>query len=196
MATVDVIANVGDTLISLLRAAFAPAAPGEDVPIVDPSNVVTAEPGEFSKYNNQLNRAVTIFLYHVSITSEVRNAPRRTLDGGKTTRPLLPLTLRYLITPWSRDARSSAMIAGRIMQKLYDKAELGPSDLQGDSWAQGDSVQVIFDPLPVQDHYNIWDPTELPYRLSLTYLVRVIGLEPAVQVSEAPVVTATLKGAP
>jgi hypothetical protein len=188
MANADAIADVGDILIGLLQSALQG--------VVDKANVVTAEPGEFANYNNQPKPAVTIFLYHVSITSEVRNGPRRTIAGGKTTRPLLPLTLRYLITPWSSDARSSARIAGRILQKLYDKAELGSSDLLKPQWESGDSMQIIFESLPVQDHYSIWDPTRMPYRLSLTYMVRVIGIEPTVEVSEAPVVSASFQGAP
>ena len=44
--------------------------------------------------------------------------------------------------------------------------------------------------LPVEDHYRIWDSGELPYRLSVTYRVRVLALESNIVQSTVPVVDA------
>ena len=46
----------------------------------------------------------------------------------------------------------------------------------------------------IEDHLRIWDTTDLPYRLSLTYCARVIGIEPAVAEGASIVTSAQLTG--
>jgi hypothetical protein len=98
-----------------------------------------------------------------------------------------------MITPWARNTRDEYRIVGRILQCMYDNAELGASQLQGTSWEPGDSVQIILDSLPIDDHYRIWDSSSLPYRLSLTYMVRVIGIEPGRVTTYPPVTEADFR---
>lgn len=183
MATADVVRDMGETLVSLLRAGI----PGS---IVDPAAIIVATPDEFADLQTPPRPTVTLFLYMVAVNPEMRNAPRRLPADGRRTRPLLPLELRYLITPWARETRDEYRIAGRVLQVFYDHAELGPAELQGDSWGPDDSVQLVLESLPVDDHYRIWDTTDLPYRLSLTYMARVVGIEPAVVETPPPVVEA------
>ncbi len=40
---------------------------------------------------------------------------------------------------------------------------------------------------PVEELYDIWEPTEIPYKLSLSYLARLIALDSPVTTSPAPV---------
>jgi hypothetical protein len=183
MATRDVIKDAGETLLTLLRNSI-------DSSIVDPSRISLSTPDEFGGYQRPANPVVTVFLYRIAVSAEMRNQPTRTLSDGRITRPLLPLELYFLITPWAKQTADEYRIVGRILQVLYDHPELGPADLQGDSWGEGDSVQIILESLPVDDHYRIWDSSNLPYRLSLTYLMRVIGIEPGEAISVAPVVEA------
>ena len=187
MATPDVIRDVGTTLLFLLRRSL-PAA------MVDPTRITVATPDEFQNLQRPQRPAVTLFLYRLGVASEVRNSPRRMVAGGRSTRPLLPLELHYLITPWAAQTTDEHRILGRILQIFYDHGEVGPAELQGDSWAAGDSAQVVLEALSIEDHYRIWDSTNLPYRLSLTYMVRVIGIEPAEVVSAAPVLEGRFQG--
>lgn len=186
MAGPDAIRDVGDTLLALLRGGIDPA-------IVDPARIVLATPQEFDGFANPDRPMVTIFLYRVAINAEMRNRPRRTLPDGRVTRPLLPLELYFLVTPWARRASDEHRIAGRILQVLYDSGELGSAALQGDSWEPGDSVQLLLESLSIEDHYRIWDSSEMPYRLSLTYLARVVGIRPGEAQTVVPVVEAELQ---
>ena len=86
-----------------------------------------------------------------------------------------------------------AKVVQAILQTLYDRAELGPSDLKGSSWQTGDSVQLVLNPLPLQEHYNIFDPSNVPYRLSVTYMARVVGVEPLTNTLQAPIVSLSLQ---
>ena len=135
---------------------------------------------------------VTIFLYRVAVNSETRNSPRRTFTNGVSTRPSLPLELSYFVTPWAREPRAEHRLAGCILQTLYDHSELGRRDLIGTSWSEDDSVQLILETLPTTEHYQIWETTKLPYRLSLTYMARVIGIEPKIAITSSPIVETVL----
>jgi len=149
---------------------------------------------------------ITILLYRTLEHAELRNAPRRTLDDGTTTRALLPLELCYLVTPWgvrqddtatadASAAQDEHRLLGVTLQAFYDHATIARAQLVEDParpvWEPEDSVQVVLESLPVEDHYRIWDSSELGYRMSLTYRVRVVGLEPSRPVRHPRVVEGT-----
>lgn len=184
MATALAVRDMGETFRALVLAGVAPSVPN--------LSVLLATPDEFAGMQNPQDPVISIFLHRITVHPEMRNSPRRRLPNGLVTRPLLPLELSFMVTPWSRVTSDEFTIAGFILQTLYERAELGPSDLQGNSWEPGDSVQIVLESLSGEDHYRVWDTVNLPYRLSLTYLVRVIGIEPREGVSVAPVATATL----
>jgi hypothetical protein len=146
---------------------------------------VLATPDDFKTFA-PAKPSVTIFLYHVSINGERRNFP--TAGGGL---PDLPLDLRFLITPWTKTTRDAYLIIGRIAQLLYDRALLTFSDLQCSGvWSSNDTVEIMMESIPVEQHYDIWEPTEIPYKLSLAYLARVIGIEAEPATDGPPVINA------
>jgi hypothetical protein len=180
MATPGVVRDMGETIMALLQAALSG--------IVAPTNVRIATPDSFHELEPTPQPTCTIFLYRVAVNSVMRNGPRLVLGGGATSRPLLPIDLCYLITPWAKDPRDEHLMLGTILQGLYDRAELGPADLTGTSWAPDDSVQLVLETLTLEEHFCIWDTVDMPYRLSLTYMARIIGISPAEQMVAAPVV--------
>lgn len=187
MATPGVVRDVGETLTYLLRAGI-PAA------MVAPQNIRVATPDEFPDLDNLGAPAISLFLYRVCVNPTMRNAPKRQLPDGSVARPLLPLELGYLVTPWAPQTPDEQLLVGHVLQVFYDRAELGPTDLQGAAWAPGDTAQIVLESLPTDEHFRIWETSKMPYRLSLTYTVRVIGIEPGESVSVPPVLTARLGG--
>ena len=188
MAGPNVVRDMGDTLVHLLQAAIPPLVPA--------ANIKLSTPSRFEGLDAPLAPpTITIFLYRITVNPTMRNGPRRCVAGGGTTRPLMPIELRYLITPWANETGGEHTIAGHILQALYDRTELGPADLRGDSWSDDDSVQLVLDDLlSTEEYYQIWSNAQLPYRLSLTYLARIVGIEPTETVTTAPVVSATFTG--
>lgn len=184
MATADVIKDMGETLVFLLRAG---------IPSVDPNLIVVATPDEFETLRDPAKPNITVFLYRIAVNPQMRNDPRRLRPDGSIVRQPLPLELSFLITAWAKDTRDELRIIGRILQVLYDRAELGAADLVGASWDKNDTVQLVLESLPLEDHYRIWDANEVPYRLSLTYVARVIGILPTESTAPAPVVDARLR---
>src|SRR5581483_3604891 len=179
MATSQAIRDTGETLRALLVAGVGPSVPTVNV------EVTTSD--AFSSLQSPQQPAITIFLHRVAVHPEMRNGPPRRLPDGTLTRPLLPLELSFMITPWARSTSDEHLLAGLVLQTLYDGAELGAAELQGASWESGDSVQIVFESLSSEEHYRVWDTVGLPYRLSLTYLVRVVGIEPRERRFVAPV---------
>ena len=173
MATVDAVGHLVDSILFVLRSRIPPLVPA--------AQIVAGRPDQFEMFQDPAQPIVTVFLYRISVHEEIRNSSKRILPNGRVTRPLLPLNFHFLVTPWARQINDEYLIMGRIMQALYDSAELGAAQLQGNAWETNDSVQLVFDSLPLDDHFRIWETTELPYRLSATFVARVIGLEPGEQ---------------
>jgi hypothetical protein len=183
MATADAIQSVGKTIVSILNDGLASFNLQNGVYLSTPDDIKESPPAS----------AVTIFLYQVGICGELRNGPRRSGLNGAAGRPALPLELRFMITPWTKDPGDAYKIIGAIARILYDHAILTFGELVGDDvWAPDDTVEIVMESLPVEQHYDIWEPTELPYRLSLTYLARVIGIDSAISTSSAPVAVANI----
>lgn len=186
MAGPNVIREMGDTLTQLLQAALDG--------VVDFGNVKVATPDSFHALEPTPQPTCTIFLYRVGINPVMRNGPRVMLGNGRTARPPLPVDLSYLITPWAKDPRDEHSILGLILQAFYDRSELGPADLVGSSWEPNDSVQLVLETLTLDEHFCIWDTVQMPYRLSLTYMAHIVGIESGEQIDAPPVVRATFQG--
>lgn len=186
MATIDAVAHVVDSILFVLRSRIPPVVPA--------AQILAARPDQFEAFQDPAQPVVTVFLYRISVHEEIRNSAKRVLPNGRMTRPLLPLNFHFLVTPWARQVNDEYLITGRIIQALYDNAELGPAQLQGSAWDTNDSVQLILDSIPLDDHFRIWETTEFPYRLSTTFIARVIGLEPAEQRTFGIVTEAHLVG--
>ena len=185
----DVVRDAGDSIVFLLRGGV-PAA------MVDPARILLATPDEFTTLATPTNPHITVFLYRIGVNGEMRNLPPRLLPGGRIEGKALPLDLFFLVTAWANDTRDELRILGRVMQVLHETPILGPADLVGASWESDDAVQLVFDSLPLDDHYRIWDATKVPYRLSLTYVARVIRIVPAATITAPPVVEAYIGTAP
>jgi len=184
VAGADVVRDMGETLVFLLRAG---------IPALDPAKIAVATPDEFESLRDPLKPNITIFLYRIAVNAQMRNDPKRVLPNGSIVRQPLPVELSFLITAWAKDTRDELKIIGRILQVLYEKSELGTADLVGASWEKDDTVQLVLDSLPLEDHYRIWDATKVAYRLSLTYVARVVGISPTEVIMPAPVIDADLR---
>jgi len=168
--------------------------------------VQLATPESFKALSSAQQPTITLFLYRCVENPELRNAPRRRLPDGRTVRQPLVLELCFQVTPWGVRAAASGgsdpaatqeehRLLGLIMQCFYDHAEVGRAELFDDPttpvWQPTDTMQIVMESLPVEDQYRIWDAGEQPYRLSVTYRVRVLGLDPSLFQSNVPVVDAT-----
>ncbi|MEE8115943.1 MAG: DUF4255 domain-containing protein [Gemmatimonadales bacterium] len=138
------------------------------------------------------NPILTLTLNEILEDPSARNRPRvREPDpnGVKISKPKLTLLLKYLLTAWSDDPATVQKILGRVVQVFYNKAILSGSDLQGVSLpTEAEALKLTLAPLTLEDRARIWYAVQKPYRLCLTYDVRVVNIQ-VFDVEPVPVVS-------
>ena len=145
------------------------------------------------------NPQLTIFLFEIAEDPSARNRPRiRETEPPdlKIRKPPVALVLRYLLTAWGSDPLTAQLILGRTIQALYDKAILSGPDLAGppDVLAGTDEVlKVTMAPLSLEERTRVWHAVQKPYRLSVSYEVRVVNLESEDVTLAKPVTRRTLE---
>jgi hypothetical protein len=198
VARYTVVEDTSETLLGILGAAvlraFPAAANRPTVQLAGPDSFDGLPPAGATP------PVLTIWLYRIAPDATKRNGPRRIMADGSVGRPLLPLVLHYLITPWSADINTTHALAGLIAQAMYDRAEVGGADLRGAlgrpaAWDEGDSIQVQMEDLGSEELHRFWDTADKPFQLSLGYRVQVVGVEPSESTSAYRVTEAVLVGA-
>jgi hypothetical protein len=200
MADFRVVDHTGLTLVALIERQLV------DLGIANVSvGVVSA--GIFATLGATPNAFISLFLYQVSGNAELRNLPETLFPDGTRGRQPLPLELSYLITAWGvrtpgdlasdqQAASEEARLLGAVLQALYEHAEVGRGELSDvvalPVWAPYDGLQIALQPLPIETQYRLWDATDLGYRLSLAYRVRVASLQPTPPLPAPPVVNAEM----
>lgn len=124
--------------------------------------------------------SLTVFLFEAGEDPTARNRPRvRALDAPdvRVSKPPMALLLRYLLTPWGGTESSRHAIIGRAMQVLYDRAILSGAQLVGSLAAEDHALKVTLAPLSLEERTRVWHAVQRPYRLSVSYEVRVVNLD-------------------
>jgi hypothetical protein len=97
------------------------------------------------------------------------------------------------MTPLLKAPRDQQIVLGKILQILYDRPTLEGPDLSGTLATSGDVVRVVFNTVPLQEVSWVWQALETPYRLSVTYTVRVTLLDSTEEQNQQRILTATNK---
>lgn len=172
MPDFSVIADVSLTLQSVLTTAFEP---------LDSTAPPIAEISDLSGTIPTTPARLTIFLFEAVEDGSARNRPRilDTTDSNVSRKkPPMALLLRYMMTPWSGDRVTDHKILGRALQVLYDEAIVSGPQLQGGLAGTNQALKVTLSPITLEERARVWYAIEKPYRLSVTYEVRVVNLDP------------------
>jgi hypothetical protein len=184
----NVIADVSTTLQTVLSQAFQP---------LDPISPPIAEISDLSGTIPPSPARLTIFLFETVEDASARNRPQVvTTTPPVLTRkkPPMALLLRYMMTPWSGDRVTDHRIMGRTLQVLYDGAVLSGTQLQGSSLKNTDeALKITLSPITLEERARVWYAIQKPYRLSVTYEVRVVNLDAEATEHISPVARRTLQ---
>jgi hypothetical protein len=104
----------------------------------------------------------------------------RTGADGMRFRPSLPLDLRFLLTAWAGDAQRQMRMLGWALRFLEDHAVLPAGVLnayQADTFRPEEVVELMIDPLPLGDHFNLWDKLKPKLQASVPYIARGVLLD-------------------
>lgn len=174
MAGFGVISEVSATLVDALTKALS-TLPGP--PTAELHNLQGTIPTSPPK--------LAICLYEVLEDVASRNQPMRRIPqpaGLRLAKPPMALTLKYLLTPFASRPEDEQRILGRAMQAIYEDAILAGPDLRGNPAPQGlvgsaDILAVTLDPLTLEERSRVFYAIQQPYRLSLSYQVRVANID-------------------
>lgn len=182
MADYTAIYSVGNSLANYLQHNYPP-----ELQTAFPATfqlVSSAQIAEEDQTN--LDKVVSIFLHRITINENCRSATR--IQDSPNKQPALFLDLHYLVTYWGTDPRAEQTILAWTMLQLQsapilDNSILSPST----TWDPTDSVQLIPADLSLEDILRIWDALGPKYRLSVSYIARIIRIDRAL-VPEPPVI--------
>lgn len=171
MSNVLAIHSVGQSLMTFLQNAY----PVNLKNTVHTCDFKLISSGELAK-NDNFETSVTLFLYRVTMNEHLRNTARRDDLGGEQFP--LSIDLHYLLTVWGSTPLVEQAILAWVMQQLSQRPLLDLSALSPEGgWTTADYVQVIPAELSTEDMMRIWDALEPPYRLSVSYVGRVVRID-------------------
>jgi hypothetical protein len=170
--SVTVIADVGNTLVTLLRNNTN--LPAAQIALLSP---VDAEGQDIR---------LTLFLYDILETPELKNADRIIVSPTQSRPAPLSLNLYYLLTahppPGLADPTQQTLEThrnlGRAMRVFCDSGILAGTVLQGALAGTGAELRLTLNPMSVEDMTRIWSVfPNSNYRPSVTYLVTPASID-------------------
>ena len=173
LADYTAIYAVGNSLAQFLGNSF-PQALKTQYPSVKFQLVSSSQVAE--EDSTSLDQLVTIFLHRITYDENFRTATRIPDEPNK--KPVLFLNLHYLITYWGTDPQAEQTILGWTMMQLQttpilDNSILTPSNI----WDATESIQLVPADLSLEDILRIWDALGPKYRLSVSYIARVVRID-------------------
>ncbi|MGI6778028.1 MAG: DUF4255 domain-containing protein [Acetivibrionales bacterium] len=169
MGEYTVITDVGTSLIRLLQKNMIPE------PIDKPEMIGLCSPNDPGDFQ------LTLYLYHIEENGDYRQNSMINENVNRLRYPPLSLKLYYLLTShsktgvYSRNADES-MILGRAIQILHDNAVITPENLEGTLRDSGEGIQITFNKLTYEELQRIWAFPNIPYKLSVGYIVEPVLL--------------------
>jgi hypothetical protein len=175
MSDYTVIADVGETLVGLLRDNM------DD--LIDRSSIVLSSPGEVEAQDAP---RLCLFLYQIVENAYLKNQEMQALNSS--TRPYPPLTidLYYMLTsygsPQIADRTDKAIeehkVLGRAMRVFYDNTIIKGSVLKGSLAGTSEELRLILRHVPLEELSQLWNSfPEKPYKLSVCYLVTPVKID-------------------
>ena len=169
MPDANVISDVSQTLQQVLHESLVSLDPQFFVEVSDLQGTISTSPLH-----------LTIFLFEVVEDASAKNRPSvRTVvnQSVMVRKPPMALLLRYMLTPWSGDRLTDHKIVGKVIETFYESSNVGGAKLQGGLANTDVVLNINMAPITLEDRTRVWISVQKPYRLSLTYEVRVVSID-------------------
>lgn len=171
MANVVALRSVSNSLVQFLSSSF----PEELDQAIGPVTFRLLSSTDLADPGLALGTSVSLYLYRVTVNSYLRNT--RPHHARPDTTPL-PLNLHYLLSAWSDSADSEQVLLAWAMRHLHEHPVLDRSSLNPDGdWANDEVIHVAPEELTNEDVLRLWETFAPTYRLSYSYVARVVLIE-------------------
>jgi hypothetical protein len=175
MSDFTAIADVGDTLIELLRENMHDLIPVDSIALVSPGEIEGKD-----------NVRLSFFLYQVNVKTCLENQEMGNMGPSKVKASPLALEFYYMLTSYpspgiqdrTERTQEEHSILGRAMQVLHDNSILTGSVLKGSLSAYDNELHVMVTSMSLDDMSKIWSTfKEQSFRPSVCYLVTSVEIE-------------------
>jgi hypothetical protein len=184
MANILATHSVGNSLMTYLKNAYP-----EPFRTQQPFDFKVISCGELAEGPDPRN-TVTLFLFRITQDEYLRG--RRIPSDPPHANPPLSIDLHYLLTVWADNALAEQTVLTWAMREIQMHPVLDSSALSPEAgWTPADVVQLIPAELSNDDLFRIWDLLQPKYRLSISYVARVIRIDTDTD-SERPAVAKRL----
>ena len=176
MSEYTVVRDVGVTLKTLLWSHMQ--FDSEVTSIIGTEQQITSEPPfKIVRDTDPEQDSLSIFLYRIVENGDMKNRPLESKGANLLRYPPLFINLFYLITPLTNSAINDQQLLSKTMQILHDNAILKGTALQGVLASTAEELRIILNPISMEDLTKLWSAFMRPFRLSLSYEVRVIYID-------------------
>ncbi|HQZ02047.1 MAG TPA: DUF4255 domain-containing protein [Thauera sp.] len=179
MANVFGVHSVGSSITTFLRNTYPAEIGGRALPACD-FELVSA--GQLAGELEEGNR-ITLFLYRIMVNEHARQSAH--LRGSSAGIGPLGLDLHYLMSAWGMTAQDEQVALTWALRQLHQNPVLDISSLTPDAgWASDEVIQIVPSELATEDVMRIWDALTPSYRLSVSYMARLVRIDPDSDVAE------------
>jgi hypothetical protein len=188
MANVFAVHSVGNSIVTYLRNSYPDEIAGRAMPSCA-FDVLSC--GQLVAGSEESTTRITLLLYRATVNehSRQRRSGTSPADGPAP----LTLDLHYLLTAWSTIPADEQITFAWSMRQLHEHPVLDASALSPEAgWARDEAVQIVPHEIPIEDVMRIWDALDPSYRLSATYVARLVTLDPDQPAEFRPVVAKRL----
>jgi len=186
MSNYTVISDVSEGLRQILFTEFARDPVIRN--LVGPNEAAIAFTNPTQTAQNAANR-LSLWLYQVTENEFLKNQPPARSNGVETTQfPPLSLNLHYLITPFGPTGQADLLILGKTMQVLHENAIVLLTDPAREL---AEELRVVLCSLLLDQLSRVWEALREPYRLSVSYEVRVTRVDSQHAITTARVIERT-----
>lgn len=182
MANFYSINSVGDSIMQFLRNAYP-----QELRDVHPCDFRIVSSGEMADGTDDFNTTVSLYLYRIIMNEHVRNTTTsRSLRDESVP---LSVDLHFMLSVWANSAEAEHTICAWAMSQLHQHPIMDISSLTGEGgWSADDVVHIIPAELSNEDLMRIWDAVAPYYRLSVSYIARVVRIDGAESLGGEPVI--------
>lgn len=178
MAGRSAIADVGQTLVELLRTEMSDLVGRDEIALAAPSTV-----------ENGTDARLTLYLYRLTETADLKNVRPRVVDETTVRPPPLALDLYYLLTAHpsaggadeTERSEEQHTVLGRAMQVLHENRVVRGTALAGTLADHDEEVRLTVeatDPPSLETMVSLWGTfPDQPFQPSVSYLVSPVRIE-------------------
>ena len=187
MANVFAIHSVGNSIVTYLRNTYPDEIAGRAMPACSFEAISC---GSLAGELGEEATRITLLLYRSTVNEHARQ--QRTGASASGISPLT-LDLHYLLTAWGATPLDEQITFAWALRQLHEHPVLDASSLSPEAgWARDEAVQIVPHELALEDLMRIWDALDPGYRLSASYVARLVRLDPDETAEYRPVVARRL----